>query len=478
MGLCDMNERVVKYSPPGPVAEAFLHDDVFQGTKCIMGSFGSGKSSVCVMNILKRAAEMPKCKDGIRRSKFVIVRNTYRQLSNTTIRTWHEWIPQNEGHWISEGPPRHRIISGDMDLEVVFMALDGPSDVGNLLSLDCTGIWMNEFREISHAVFDGATSRVGRYPKKDLLPPGVLYNKSIICDTNPPSDDSWQFRFMESEACRTYKQPSGLGPNAENLQNLLGGRKYYEDMCLGKDPEWIKIYVHGQYGSYFDGRPIFPEYKHEIHCVSGLAGDKKYGLRIGVDFGRTPAAAIGQRDNNGCWRILDEICTEDMGAREFGELLKRVLNDRYSGYEIEQVTCDPAGDARPQTEDTTPMMCLRAVGLPARPAPSNDFTIRREAVAYYLGRLWSGKPMLQISDRCKKLSQGLMGGYSWKRVGAFGSENFRDMPDKHNLFSHVCDSLQYLLTGAGEGRVVLRKPRAKGTLPDTAVMEYSMFDSP
>ena len=36
----------------------------------------------------------------------------------------------------------------DLDLEVIFLALDRPEDVKKLLSLELTGIWINEAREI------------------------------------------------------------------------------------------------------------------------------------------------------------------------------------------------------------------------------------------------------------------------------------------------------------------------------------------
>jgi hypothetical protein len=43
----------------------------------------------------------------------------------------------------------------------------------------------------------------------------------------------------------------------------------------------------------------------------------------------------------------------------------------------------------------------------------------------------------------------LAGGYSDKRVQAGGAAKFGDVPDK-NGFSHMAESLQYLLMGGGE----------------------------
>ena len=49
-----------------------------------------------------------------------------------------------------------------------------------------------------------------------------------------------------------------------------------------------------------------------------------------------------------------------------------------------------------------------------------------------------------------------------------GASKFRDVPDK-NGFSHVAESLQYLLVGGGEARLLVRRPQI-GPRPTLAVM--------
>ena len=58
----------------------------------LMGPFGSGKSSGCVMELIKWGARQ-NVYDGKRRARFAVVRNTYQQLRDTTIKTFLEWIP-------------------------------------------------------------------------------------------------------------------------------------------------------------------------------------------------------------------------------------------------------------------------------------------------------------------------------------------------------------------------------------------------
>ena len=133
-----------------------------------------------------------------------------------------------------------------------------------------------------------------------------------------------------------------------------------------------------------------------------------------------------------------------------------------------QNVADFADDIRAQTDETTPFQILRAKGIPAHPAATNDFIKRREAVAGPLTRLVDGAPGLLVHPNCRVLRKAMAGGYSYKRVQAGGAAKFRDVPDK-NGFSHVAESLQYLLVGGGEARLLVKRPHS-GPRAELAVM--------
>jgi hypothetical protein len=83
-----INEKTgeIRYSyKAAPTIRAFRDSDAF--IRGLMGPFGSGKSSGCVMEIVKRGKQQAPGPDGIRRSRWVVVRNTYQQLKDTTIMT-------------------------------------------------------------------------------------------------------------------------------------------------------------------------------------------------------------------------------------------------------------------------------------------------------------------------------------------------------------------------------------------------------
>jgi hypothetical protein len=293
-------------------------------------------------------------------------------------------------------------------------------------------------------------------------------------DTNSPDTDHWWYRLAEEskpEGFEFFAQPGGLTATAENIENLPPN--YYKRASQGKDAAWVKVFIDGEYGFVQDGKPVYPEFKDSLH-VQSVAPDPKLALHIGIDFGLTPAALIGQRSAVGQWRWIDELVSEDMGAKRFAEILKAKIASDYFGYAIESISGDPSGDNRAQTDETTPFQILRATGIPARPAPSNDPVLRRESVVMALSRLIDGEPGLVIDPRCRITRKGMAGGYRYRRVQITGQERFQDKPDK-NMFSHVCEAGQYMMLGAGEGRALVRMVH-DGRSPPVADSDYDPLD--
>ncbi len=460
-------KKEIKYQA-SPALWTFHQSDAF--VRGVMGPVGSGKSTACCWELFRRLQEQEPGPDGIRRSRWAVVRNTYRELSDTTVKTWLDWF-DDVGDFVNQDMA-HRIKFADVEAELLFRALDRPADVKKLLSLELTGAWVNEAREVPRAVIDMLQGRVGRYPSKREGGPTWL---GVIMDTNPPDSDHWWYRLFEEVApdgWRLFRQPSGRGADAENLENLPDG--YYDRLQAGKDDEWIAVYVDGEYGFISEGRPVYPEFRDHLHVakesIEVLDGTP---VVIGIDFGLTPAAVFGQRDVRGRWRWIHELVTEDMGAVRFGELLQNEMASRFPACEF-QVWGDPAGDQRAQTDETTPFQILRARGIKARPAPSNDFTLRRESVATPLSRLVDGEPGLLISPSCTTLRKAMGGGYCYKRVQVTGDERFHDKPDK-NQYSHVADAAQYLMLGAGEGRAILKHHSPGPTKPIQVDQGWSVF---
>ena len=416
-----------------------------------------------------------------RNGKAVWCGQTYRELIDTTVATFFQWVPPDDRTRIwRQDQMKFTVSTADMEVEFLFRALDKPKDARKLLSLELTGAWINEARELPKVIVDMLQGRVGRYPGP--LEGGCSWS-GIFMDTNPPDNDHWWYRTFEEkrpEGWGLYRQPGGLDPNAENLDWLTQtadtlalpvghpkrreqGRVYYRRMMAGKSDEWIKVYVNGDYGFVQEGKAVYPEYADRIHASpTRLAYNPALPLLVGVDAsGLWPAAVACQLTPFGQLRALREFLGEVIGASGFSEQLRRWIASEFPsiGDAGLRLFIDPAGMSPSGSDEKTYAEYLQAVGFSPMPAPSNQFSARREAVALYLSRLVEGQPALLVdSEGCPVLRKGFQGGYSLKRVQVKGEERYRDEPDK-TRYSHPHDGLQYAALGAGAGpSVIARKP--------------------
>jgi len=491
----------VHWYAPGEISRAFILDMSF--VVGIKGPFGSGKSTTCLMKLIKNAQLQTRSHDGWRRRRTAIIRNTYPELRTTTMNSWFQWVPRHKGKWRDAGPPMHHIIDpvSKLDWEIYFVALDRPDDVAKLLGMELSDAWINEAREVPKAVVDALTGRVSRYP---AMWQGGCTNPQILMDTNPPDTEHWWYVLAEHDTTNEknrmlhqsvleaeemlrskgvltaaqklfsfHAQPSGRSPAAENIRNLRAG--YYEFLMAGKDQDFIKVYVDGEYGFVMEGLPVFPEYKDSFHArdfpmVPGI------GLRLGLDFGLTPAASISQRIGNGRWLVQDEYVSERMGIQTFAHDLAKKLAERYPGVKLVSVRGDPSGDSV-TPEESTCFKIMQANGFPtAEMAPTQDPVRRREGVAHLLKTVVDGEPAMAINKRCSTLRKGLSGGYHRRRLQVAGEVRYREVPEK-NGYSHVCEALEYDCVSGGEDRFVTTTAAQRdGKRILVADSEYDVFN--
>jgi hypothetical protein len=476
----------IDFEPSGPVCRAFMESE--HRVRGLRGPIGSGKSVGCAAELMRCATLQGFNEAGVRKSRWAVVRNTNPELRTTTIKTWLDWFPEDPfGKFRWQPPythavyfqlPDHTIV----DAEVIFLALDRPQDVKKLLSLELTGAWVNEAREVQKSIVDAIDSRLGRYPgERD----GGCTRKVLLMDTNSPPEDHWWGimsgevqppEWMTQEEVDGLVKPAGweffsqpgavledfdahsrrtgyrINPDRENRQGIKDS--YYLDMIPGKNPAFVQVYLLNRYASVFDGKAVYPTFRASVH-VSGLplvAADAE--ILVGVDFGRTPAAVFTQALAGGRWAVLAELVAVNMGAKRFAELLKRFIARKGWSHNAFRFYGDPSGDDMSQSDDTSPFSMFRAAGVPVVKAPSNDPSIRIEAVEQLLDRMSDGGPCLLVDPAAKNLIAGFEGGYRYPRLGVSSADRYDVKPDK-NRFSHPHDALQYAVLGGGEGRRVM-----------------------
>jgi hypothetical protein len=493
----DRQPEQLKLTIDGPTLEAFLDDYSF--VSIIRGPWGSGKSVTCIAKLFDIASRQRPNRLGKRKTRWAVVRNTYAELRDTTIKTWLDWFPEDVyGPMIKQRPYTHVIkVPGAPDargratmveMEVIFVALDDESDRKKLLSLELTGVWVNEAREIIKGIIDDIIGRTGRYPSKR---DGGHSWSGCIMDTNAPAETHWLPIMMgESPAPEDmsederdglirpddwtyYVQPGALipvrdatgktvdfapNPIAENIRNLTDGFGYYLKRKGGKTRSWVLVNFCNELGQLVAGKPVWPTFEKAKHVArSPIAFDPTRHLYVGIDqTGRNPAAIAGQV-HGGHWSMIAELVGKDISSDAFAPQVKRWLSGIISptGLSLAQVRIsffrDPH-DQRNSTDDDTAQLVYRKHGILLIPAPGgNGIKQRTETVETLFDH-----DKITISPTCIRYIAACEGGYRFKKLKISGIEAYEPEPDKRNGHADIADASQYLFLGAGEGRSMLK----------------------
>lgn len=449
----------VIYDAP-PTLGRFMRSEAFG--RLAAGPVGSGKTTACIMECLRRALGQAKASDGYRYTRFAFVRQTLKQLKDTVLKDVQSWLA-GLGEWrVSENT--FYVEFGDVKSEWVFIPLENSDDQARLLSMQLTGAWMSECIEMDFSVVAPLSGRIGRYPSGNRGQPTWF---GIVADTNMPVEMSDWYKFMTSPPpdWQIFIQPSGLAENAENLNYLLQteetlklpvnhpkrlaqGRRYYERFLemYGSDHPWVNRYVYAQYGDDPSGEGVFrATFNTKFHVAEQTLVIPGYPILVGQDFGRNPWSLICQVDHMGRLLVHEEISGTNTGLEKHiaQSLRPRLFQEKYLGAKV-IVVGDPSGVSKGQVSEESCFDALKRMGFPAFGAPTNDIDPRLRAVEALLARQTNGGPSLLINRAgCPFLIRAMAGGYRYKRHkdGAL-----RAVPEKFDKegFSHVADCLQYV----------------------------------
>jgi hypothetical protein len=465
---------------PNPTGELFHADNSF--IKLIMGPYGSGKSTICINEIVRHVCAMPKWFNGRRRAKWLIIRNTSGELQSTTLQTWLTWF-SDLGDICKRQKPlltyEHTFNDGNgvIELELVFIALDRDEDIRKLKSIEATAAYINEISEVPQAVLHHLIGRVNhRYPSNAFC--DEPYWSGIIADTNPPDEDHWIYKDFELNTTPNYKifhQPSGLMQNidgsfirddignyiqnvdCDNYKNLSSD--YYVKLAEKRTEGFIKVFCGGKYGIVESGKRVYPEYNNDLHSVPKLEAIQGLPIHLGWDFGLTPACIVFQISARGQFRLLKEYLAEDMGIRSFAKNI--VIPDLQKDFPYNKVgesEADPAGMSGDQImEELSCIGELISLGIKTNAASTNDIDVRISSVRYFLNSMIDGQPGFLLSrDGASVTRKGFINGYHFKRMSIANEDRYQDKPNK-NRFSHPHDALQYGAMKFASDRIIQDK---------------------
>ena len=286
--------------------------------RLIAGPVGSGKTTGCIYEVFRRALEQRPGPDGMRYTRFAIVRQTLKQLKDTVLKDIEAQLKGLVRYKVSDNTLYMNF--GDVSSEWLLIPLDDPEDQRRLLSMQLTGAWLSEAIEMNVEIVEPVLGRCGRYPSRIMGGPSWF---GAIADTNMPTEgDPWH-KLMDNPPAewQIFIQPGGRHPDAENMENLPGGREYYERLARGHSPEWVTRYVDAEYGPDPAGSAVHRNtFKREFHTVSLKRVHPIFGSKILGADGTHLSGLNGNTDTN----IPNEQTFAPSGEAKTGQVGKGV----------------------------------------------------------------------------------------------------------------------------------------------------------
>lgn len=525
---------LTRFEPPGPVCASYIRS--VGPIDAITGPSGSGKTVGTVFKLVRFAvASMPVTKSGVVKVRITVLRDNYRALYRTTLRSWFQWFPPDyPGSQFFGGqdrPALHRLrlstvrtIDGvrrevPVDLDVDFFAVGDVAIEELLKGYETSAGWANEGDLLAERVIPFLYDRTGRYPSKAELADGVTLPRMVAVDFNPtpPNHPLWKACIRKSfqqekpedpleaalqetaaanvpaAALNFFQQPSGLASNAENRRG-----KSYEDYARAAavmTENDVRRFVHGLPGYAMDGKPVYSrEFDRKRHVAAGrLQVIRGLPLHIGFDQGNSPAAILFQVSSHGQVRIYKELWLgQGVGYGRFLQALIPILTSPpFRDLPPGIYTADPAGfygADKVAGELAWAQSISAGLGHPVYPAATNEPSTRQEAVRLRLSyQVDATTPGLIIDpEGCPLLIEGFEAEYKFPKLGSHAATEYGDAPLK-NTHANLHDANQYGILGvfspgavvaeaaqAGRpGNVVPMSRRARSTSPAGGSWDFS-----
>ena len=471
------------YSAP-PTIAGFMNSSAF--CRIVMGPVGSGKSTGCLMELMKRAQQQTPGPDGVPQNPLRHRPGDAAADPSSRCCTGNStpWAAPVTDFRVSESTIYMNW--RDVACEVHLIPLDDERDQQRLLSAQLTGIWCNEFVEIDPARCSPRWQAAsGATPKRRR---GRVVVRHIVADGNFPHRRRRVARTAGDEPAAgledVWKQPGGLErrggePGASAADAGDGEARRITDAEADRAGADIlraagaaaTLTRRGSSATSTRSTATTPRATPRCtarpssctwHVADALEPSPGHPLIIGQDFGRNPWSLICQLDSKGRLLMLEEVAASDVGLELHLRtgLRPALAQARYQGLSA-LVVGDPAGMQRSSSYEETSFDLLRRAGFNAIPAPTNAIDARLRAIeSFLIGSSNAGPALLIDKQRCPTLVRGFSGGY---RFAHTRHGQAKPTPDKDNGdYSHVHDAGQYVACSLQNGVTPMMASRLGG----------------
>jgi len=449
---------------PNPEQKKFIESRA--AADLFSSRFGEGKSTAGCWASLYHTRHNPG-------ARWAIIRDTYENLRDTTMKTFFEWFPPGIYGSFNKGEKTFKWAEGIGRGEVVFLGMDDSQDANKLMSRELAGFFIDEpapalgVGGVSRDVFDMAMGR--------LRQTGMQWHAAKLAENNP-DEAHWTYKMFVSPGTEDYMVWQPLIP--ENIANLPPN--YYNKLrsLYSHREDLVRRFVDGEFGFQRVGKSVTPQWNDRIHLATGLSPIPRADLFCLWDFGLNPTCILTQVTPLRAWHILDAIVGEDCGVEELiDQRVKPLLIDKYRDHKVVlRHIGDPNGVMREQSSaNRSAVRSLKQLlGGTWRAGPVQRKE-RVQPLQAVLSKLVGGRGMVQV-DRLSAPAvwHSLRGGWHYHvaRSGVTAAEPAKD------IHSHPGDAMGY---GAAVlfplGRIQ-RRPETVDTTPSGGYFGSGMTSVP
>lgn len=431
-----MIQEILPYDPL-PTIEQFHCSDAQY--RAIIGPVGSGKTSGATMEVGHYIPQFLAEEYNIKKTRCVIIRNTYGELIDTTQQTFFFWFPNNR-YKVQQKVCYLKYENG-VEVEILFRSCDRPEDIKKLKSMELTSYWIDESIEVPEEIKLMLSNRIGRYPPKCPVKFGIETSNPPDIEHPTYSNFAWDVPPPGPipEGQPLEKHEGFWQPPYENEVNLRPG--YYDDLRrdYANNPDWVDMYIEGKPGIIVKGKLVLNNFKRLYHEAKESLVWAKGPLYRGWDnSGNCPACVVVQVPRPNHLQVLKEFHTERMGIVDFTNYVQSQCNLSYPDAEFTDWG-DPAGNnqySKPQGGFTSNAELMNECGVKIQPSEWNP-TVLIQALDQQLARIEGAL----IDPSCTRIINGMLGGYCYPQIANTGEYSDKVMK---NRFSHTLEALEYV----------------------------------
>ncbi len=225
-----------------------------QQNAAYVGGQGSGKSIALCSTAILNALDDPN-------GYSLIGRLHMPALESTTMKTFLELAPEDEGRWHAS-KKMFRFANGH---EVIFRHLDitDPKIVGHIKSLNLSAAYVDEATEISLEVYYLLVGRIRRKTAK----------RRIMRLASNPAGHDWVWKHFFDPKRRPQLLNSNLGITASTMDNPFLPAEYVQNMLNTYPEDWAQRFIYGSFNDFSD--VVYKEFTEATHVWNA---DKRHAV--------------------------------------------------------------------------------------------------------------------------------------------------------------------------------------------------------